>query len=465
MVAPVYRLQYTTLSKLMKMFFSRYLFVMLLLVVAAWAQVPQAAPNLAPDPRYKVDILVVVGHPDDDTEVTSYLAREIEQNHKRVALVYGTRGNSGGNAVGYEQSKALADEREMEARHSLATYGVINAWFLHGPDTPSEDVLHSLETWGHGESLEEVVRLVRLTQPEVILTWLPNYDDGENHGDHQAAGVLATEAFDLAGNPLAFPEQVAAPRDHSNISNYGEGLRPWQPKKIYYFSDAIHSEFYKGNGPEYPTSDISPSRHISYAKLAEEAWGSYQTQGDYTPEELKEVMETPVRFIFGKSLVGGTPTEDIFEGIRPGAIPYHRTSGYEPLSRPPVSIELGGSWAFYRQFWQAHDIEHLGKLYAPETGVAPGERLWVPILIHNDTNSAREVTLQAAVPAGWSANPGTQVYTVGAHDTYPISEWVIASQSAEKGRWLNLTWKARSQGKEVGSVTLRGHVDTQHMPQ
>src|SRR5690348_15226983 len=158
-----------------------------LLTIPAGAQAPQAPPNLPPDARYKVDILVVVGHPDDDTEITTYLAREIEQRHRRVGVVYGTRGNSGGNAVGYEQSKALADEREMESRHSLASYGISHAWFLHGPDTPSEDVLHSLETWGHGESLEEVVRLVRLTRPEVILTWLPNYDDGENPSDHQAA--------------------------------------------------------------------------------------------------------------------------------------------------------------------------------------------------------------------------------------------------------------------------------------
>jgi len=68
-------------------------------------------------------------------------------------------------------------------------------------------VLHSLETWGHGASLEQVVRLVRLTRPEVILTWLPVYVAGENHDDHQAAGVLATEAFDLSGDPVAFAEQ------------------------------------------------------------------------------------------------------------------------------------------------------------------------------------------------------------------------------------------------------------------
>src|ERR1019366_6309276 len=168
--------------------------------------------------------------------------------HKRVAVIYATRGNSGGNAVGMEQANALADVREMEARRSLASYGVTDAWFLHGSDTPGADVLHSLEQWGHGAALDEIVRLIRVTRPEVILTWMPNYVVGENHEDHQAAGVLATEAFDLAANPLAFPEQVEAPRERLGIGNYGEGLRPWQPKKIYYFSDATHFDFLHEKG-------------------------------------------------------------------------------------------------------------------------------------------------------------------------------------------------------------------------
>jgi LmbE family N-acetylglucosaminyl deacetylase len=252
----------------------------------------QAPPYPPPDDRYKVDILEVMGHPDDDIMVAAYVSKLTEQQHNRVAVVYTTRGNSGGNAAGPEQSNALAEIREMEARHSLASYGINNAWFLRGSDTPGGDVLKSLEQWGHGKALDEIVRLVRITRPEVILTWLPNYAVGENHDDHQAAGVLATEAFDLAGNPLAFPEQVEAARNRLNISNYGEGLRPWQPKKIYYVSDATHFDFFKGNGPEYPTSDISPSRKIPYSRVAAEAWSYYKTQNDFTEAQLKEFTET-----------------------------------------------------------------------------------------------------------------------------------------------------------------------------
>ena len=102
----------------------------LLLAHAGVAYAQVAPPIPEPDPRYKVDILVIVGHPDDDIEVAAYLAKIIEQQHKRVGVVYATRGNSGGNAAGQEQANALADVREMEARHSLASYGVTLAWFF-----------------------------------------------------------------------------------------------------------------------------------------------------------------------------------------------------------------------------------------------------------------------------------------------------------------------------------------------
>ena len=44
-------------------------------------------------------IRVVVAHPDDEGGVTPYLARAIYDEHKRVAVVYTTRGGSGGGSA------------------------------------------------------------------------------------------------------------------------------------------------------------------------------------------------------------------------------------------------------------------------------------------------------------------------------------------------------------------------------
>src|SRR5580704_11704268 len=232
------------------------------------AELPKAPPAPHPDDRFKADILVVVAHPDDETEISAYLAKAVYEEHRRVAVIFGTRGDGGGNAMGFEQAAALGAEREIEARRALASFGIMSVWFLGGPDTPGQDVLRSLETWNHGASLAQAVRLIRHTRPEVILTWLPEYVAGENHGDHQAAGVIATEAFDLAGDPTAFPEQVSPPRDRNNIGNLTEGLQPWQAKKIYYFSDASHTEFQEGKGPQYSTEGDSAARKMPYYRMA-----------------------------------------------------------------------------------------------------------------------------------------------------------------------------------------------------
>src|SRR5712692_2428331 len=144
-----------------------------------------------------------------------------------------------------------------QARNALTTLGISNVWFLGGKDTASQNVLQSLANWDHGVCLEQLVRLIRLTRPDVILTFLPGTFIGEDHGDHQASGVLATEAFDLAGDPASFPEQVAGPT--KRLEPYLENLRPWQPKKIYYFPDADREDIFRGKGPDYSVKEISKS--------------------------------------------------------------------------------------------------------------------------------------------------------------------------------------------------------------
>src|SRR5271154_1508660 len=230
---------------------------------------------LPADERYKTDILLVVAHPDDEGAATPYLARAMDEG-KRVAVAYGTRGSSGANEAGPEQATALGDIREIEARRANAVLGIDKVWFLGGKDTASQDVLQSLANWDHGMTLENLVRIVRLSRPEVILTFLPGTFIGEDHGDHQAAGVLATEAFDLAGDPTVFPEQVAGPT--RRLEPYFDNLRPWQPKKIYYFPDASREDMFKGKGPEYSVKDLSKSTKLPYWHTALNSFFMHQTQ-------------------------------------------------------------------------------------------------------------------------------------------------------------------------------------------
>ena len=142
----------------------------LVLAAAVRSGAQEAQPLPLADARYKADILLVVAHPDDEGAATAYLARAIDEG-KHVAVVYGTRGSSGGNEVGAEQASALGAIREIEARRALGTLGITNVWFLGGKDTASQDVLQSLANWEYGAALEQLVRL-NVTSPLTLTKYV-----------------------------------------------------------------------------------------------------------------------------------------------------------------------------------------------------------------------------------------------------------------------------------------------------
>jgi len=428
----------------------------------------EAAPSPLPDDRYKADILVVIAHPDDETLISGYLAKVVLDEGKRVAVLFTTRGNAGDNEVAYEQAASLAMVREIEGRRALASLDITNVWFLNAPDTPAQythDVLRSLETSNHGATLGEVVRVIRLTRPGVVITFLPDVVAGENHEDHQASGVIATEAFDMAGDPTRFPEQVAFPDERTGYGNLTEGLRPWQPQKLYYFSDASEMAFMKGKGPEYSVTGVSASRHVPYYRLKAVETSFYQTQID-EGEIAKKALETgdfnafrdPEQLLLGKSFVGGTATGDVLEGVVAGPIAYAPVRGYQALERTGMSVELGGPWNFYKDFWSAHNLEHLAQLHpTPEIAIGGSAVLPVPLLIRNNTNQDKVVTLRADLPPGWTEKSGSARYPVRAHDVYPVRAMLITSANKQSA-WQEIKFSLDSDGGSAGSVTLRVHV-------
>lgn len=430
-------------------------------------------PSASPDARFKVDLLVVVAHPDDESEIGAFLAKETFDEHKRIAVVFGTRGNSGGNAMGQEQAAALGAIREIEGRRALAYLGIFDVWFLDGPDTPGQDVLRSLETWDHGRALDRLVRLVRLTRPNVIATWLPAYSAGENHGDHQAAGVIATEAFDIAGDPVQFPEQVTPPRNAQDILNLTEGLHPWQAQKLYFFSDASHYDFLNGQGPEYSASAVSPSKKKSYARLAAEECAFHLTQSDsgylaaraLEKNDLgKSYFTEPSRFVFGKSHVDASTTGDVFQAIKPQGVHYVPAPGYKPGGSSRPALELGGPWHFYREFWQEHGLDHLASLLPAEVEAGVGTKVNIPLLISNPGNDQMAGEISVVLPQGWTLNSGQGPFHLEADWTHS-SRILATAPSSEKPDWQEIVIRANSRGQELGEVKVRVRVVGFSLPQ
>jgi len=450
----------------------------LLLTVLASIPVSAKPPEKVrgADDRFKADILVVVAHPDDEGAVTPYLARAIYDLHKRVAVVFGTHGGSGANNYGAERAGALTDIREIEARQACSRLGITNVWFLDGKDTASQNVLNSLANWGHGENLEKMVELIRLTRPDVIITSLPGVFIGENHGDHQATGVIATEAFDLAGSETAFPSQLAGTSPKREV--YLENLNPWQPKKLYFFADAQDDRQFTGSGPAYSITEVSPSQKKPYWKLALYAAMTHLTQ---YPEDIERITKlsdaeierlmndpqqgwwnNPETLIFGKSHYASKPTDDVFANLdgKPLACPVPA-----PAAKPggETSVELGGPWGFYKEFRMAHCLSELPVAPAPEIAIKGGSTLGLPITIRHASKEL-EITVNAVLPDGWKVTSGVGKLRLPAEQRTNLRVEIETPTLAEADLRAAKTETVRVQLEEAGQaaqtvelkVALRG---------
>jgi len=430
------------------------------------------AQAITPDPRSKVDILLVVAHPDDETAIGGQLAKWIFDDGKKIGVIYTNRGQGGGNSIGKEQYHSMGAIREIEARRALSAFGIYNVWFLDGIDTPGQDVLHSLQNLPHGAALEKLVRYVRLTRPEIIVTWLPHFVAGENHGDHQAAGVIATEAFDMAGDPTIFPAQLAFPREIMDINNYYEGLQPWQVKKIYYFSD--RDEALNAPGPQFDISAKSPSQGKPYIELAAQLHKFHQTQADVAQiaEQAEQsgnwqpMIEWLEKFhlIYGKSVVKCEPTGDVFEGVSEKPADFHKNTGYiSPVARG-VKLQFGGIFDYYRHFWQVHDLQHLATIVSPEIAISVGSYFHVPLLITNGDKKTIRLSVKPILPNGWQEVSGSGEYIIPAGESLPVQCFYFAPDNETDG-FQPLKWQIIQDSKVLDEIVMNVKLVEWALPQ
>jgi hypothetical protein len=326
-----------------------------------------------------------------------------------------------------------------------------------------------------------MVRLVRLTRPEVILTFLPGTFIGEDHGDHQASGVLSSEAFDLAGNPAVFPEQVAGPM--KRLEPFLENLRPWQVKKIYYFPDADRADIFRGKGPSYSVKEVSRLSNKPYWRMALDAFRAHQTQAKSYLDKIAQMDEAEIEkmatsqdgwgedqhFVLGKSLVGGSVSGDVFEGITPGAIPYAPPAVAPEPARPDLSLELGGPWSFYAEFRRAHGLSNMPHPEPPEIALEAPGTLVIPLWIRNQTAKAHEVTLSAILPAGWTAGNGTGKFTVAAKQAaaarVEVNLPAPPDKTGKKAEPQEVTVRAESNGQVIGEAKLGVELRKRALPE
>lgn len=173
--------------------------------------------------------MTVHAHPDDETISTGGIMARYSQAGQRVICVTCTGGEHGEIVVPEmdtpENHAKLGEIRAEELRLALAQLGPVESRTLGYVDsgmmgTPENDAPESFWQADPDEAAGRVVRIVRETQPDVIV----GYNDfgGYGHPDHIRAALVAKLAFERAGDPAWYPEQLAT----------GE-LTPWQPRKLY----------------------------------------------------------------------------------------------------------------------------------------------------------------------------------------------------------------------------------------
>jgi LmbE family N-acetylglucosaminyl deacetylase len=188
---------------------------------SSFASVPTTAPAAVVQEmktfREMGSVLYIAAHPDDEnTQLITYLARG---RGYRTAYLSLTRGDGGQNVLGAEFGDELGVIRTQEL---LAARGLDGGrqFFSRAVDFGfSKDYRETLGIWDRQQVLSDIVRVIREFRPDVLITRF-SPQPGNTHGHHTASAVLGVEAFKLAGDPKAFPEQL-------------DKLTVWQPKRIF----------------------------------------------------------------------------------------------------------------------------------------------------------------------------------------------------------------------------------------
>jgi LmbE family N-acetylglucosaminyl deacetylase len=157
-------------------------------------------------------------HPDDETNALFALFGL--GMGMRTVDVQNNRGEGGQNEIGPELFRDIGVLRTSEL---LAAHRIDGAeqFFTRAIDYGySFDPEEVINKWGRDAIIGDYVRLIRTIRPDVLITM--NIQGRGGDRAHEATTVLVREAYKVAGNAQMYPEQLR------------EGLRPWQPRKLYF---------------------------------------------------------------------------------------------------------------------------------------------------------------------------------------------------------------------------------------
>ena len=256
--------------------------------------------------------LYVAAHPDDEnTQVITYLARG---RGYRTAYLSLTRGDGGQNLLGPQLGDALGVARTQELLAARRLDGG-RQYFTRAKDFGySKNAEETLTVWNRQAVLADMVRVIREFRPDVIITrFAPG--PAPTHGHHTASAALAVDAFRLAADPTAFPEQLRE-------------LTPWQARRLVHNVGLGAAAANPGAGMAIAGSPANvpdgagvvkvdvggrdPVSGESFASIAARSRGMHKTQGFGLASPPVNEGPRVEPFVL---LAGEPASRDLFDGV------------------------------------------------------------------------------------------------------------------------------------------------------
>ncbi|HSD64214.1 MAG TPA: PIG-L family deacetylase, partial [Ignavibacteriaceae bacterium] len=261
-------------------------------------------------------VLYIAAHPDDENTVA--LAYFETGMMLRTGYCAMNRGSGGQNLIGDEQSDLLGVIRTQELMAARRIDGA-EQFFTRAIDFGySKNPDETFKIWNKEKILSDVVWIIRKFQPDVIITRFPDTGEG-GHGHHTASAILAEDAFNLAGNPSSFPEQL-------------KYVKPWQPRRLYWNAwrsllEKKHEDI--SDAIQIDLGAYNPLLGKSYNEIAAESRSMHKSQGFGMSARRGEELNYFVQ-------LKGDSAKSMFEGID---LTWKRVKGGEKVGNILGEIE------------------------------------------------------------------------------------------------------------------------------
>ena len=212
-------------------------------------------------------VLMVGAHPDDEN--TAVLSELGLGDGATVAYLSLTRGEGGQNLIGPELQEPLGIIRTEELLAARRLDGA-QQYFTRAYDYGfSKNAEEAFRQWPRDSLLADVVAVVRRFRPDIIVAIFSG-TPRDGHGQHQASGIVARDAFEAAADPARFPGQLEA------------GLQTHQPI-------ALYQALYRGEPEDaivMPTGALDPLLGRSRYQIAMASRSRHRSQDMGRPEPL-----------------------------------------------------------------------------------------------------------------------------------------------------------------------------------